>query len=352
MKKYRVKDTKSINFFNRFLKRNPDYQIRKGYNEYLDLIKNQILRKKNSERKRKQISEKLEILFNNTQVGIMVLKKGRKIKEVNKRMADILGYDSLDELAGADITEVHLSEKNYNEFGHKYYNALTNGTQLQIEYQLKRRDGSAVWCTLSGKAVDSLSPPDLNKGVIWMIDDITDRKIHEEKLKEYATKDSLTGLFNRRHFFETGDSELKRHTRHKRPVSVIIADADYFKKVNDTCGHQAGDEVLKAISSIIMNSIRSEDTAARIGGEEFAVLLPETSIEKALVIAERIREKISMAETETHSGPVSITLSLGVAEYNYAEDDIFTLINCADKALYTAKRNGRNRVEKYRKNPG
>ncbi|MCG8685211.1 MAG: PAS domain S-box protein, partial [Desulfobacterales bacterium] len=138
-----------------------------------------------------QLSEKiseLEALFNNSQVGIMALKGGRFLDRGNQRLADILGYDSPEEMTGISMQQLHLSEQRFHEFGEKYYNRLSQKEMLQIEYQLKKKDGTSVWCILSGKALDPETPTDLDKGVIWLVDDISTRKRAEKERKEVLKK--------------------------------------------------------------------------------------------------------------------------------------------------------------------
>ncbi len=171
-------------------------------------------------------------------------------------------------------------------------------------------------------------------------------KRRDEALKSLATTDGLTGLFNHRYF----KSELERHVkaaqRFSRPLSLIIADIDYFKHYNDRNGHSQGDVALKAVASVFMRSVREVDIAARYGGEEFVVILPETPLEGALIAAERIRKKVEeepVANEETQPNG-RLTVSVGVAILKEG-DDMIKLIEAADKALYAAKEEGRNRVE-------
>ncbi|VVS93433.1 PAS domain S-box protein [Desulfoluna spongiiphila] len=123
-------------------------------------------------------------IFSNSMVGIMLLKGGRTLWKANDRMAEILGYDSPEEMEGLSMRELHVSEEAFRRYGAHHYDALVHGVRTQIDYRLKRRDGSVVWCSLSGKAVDAHVPPDLNKGVLWVVDDITERKVSEQAIRE------------------------------------------------------------------------------------------------------------------------------------------------------------------------
>jgi len=161
-----------------------------------------------------------------------------------------------------------------------------------------------------------------------------------EELERLSTSDALTGLYNRRYLTQRLSEELLRSYRHKSSFSVLMADVDEFKKYNDAFGHPAGDEVLKKVASILLNSTRSEDCTARYGGEEFAVLLTGTSGEVAAEVAERIRARV---ESQKFAGR-KITLSIGIAEFPDHGQSADEVIESADEALYAAKRAGRNRV--------
>jgi len=167
---------------------------------------------------------------------------------------------------------------------------------------------------------------------------------YHEEVYQLATHDPLTDLFNRRHFSEQLDTEIARALRHRRPLSLCIIDIDLFKPVNDRYGHIAGDGVLKQIAAILRNQVRCEDLAARIGGEEFAVLLPETPLDGAREFAEQFRSAV--AETVFHPGGVAqhITVSIGIAEARPESGNRSRLMAAADAALYRAKNDGRNRV--------
>ena len=165
-----------------------------------------------------------------------------------------------------------------------------------------------------------------------------------QRLHHNAMTDPLTALLNRRAMEGQLQVEHARSSRHHDTYGLIMGDLDLFKHVNDTHGHDVGDEVLKELAERIQESVRIEDAVARWGGEEFLILLPATASEEALIVAEKIRRKVNEKAFPTSAGPLAITLSLGVAVYN-RDPEPAEVIKRADQALYRAKENGRNRVE-------
>ena len=164
-------------------------------------------------------------------------------------------------------------------------------------------------------------------------------------LAEQATTDPLTRLKNRRAFFENGAKQMSVARRYGTDFSIIVADLDYFKRVNDSFGHQAGDEALIAVARILLQMTRTEDTVARVGGEEFAALLPDTNRLGAAVLAERVRAAVEHERFVVAEQTIQLTLSIGVA--SYAVERVETadqLLNIADQRLYLAKKLGRNRI--------
>jgi len=164
-----------------------------------------------------------------------------------------------------------------------------------------------------------------------------------QELLELSVTDSLTGLFNRKHLWETLARELEGHKRHLRPLAVLMIDIDHFKRYNDTHGHLAGDEVLRRMAGIFRSSLRVSDYAARYGGEEFLMALPDTDSTMAMQVAERLRTLVA-AENFGSGGPAKITVSIGVASTSGHKDEPESLVRNADTALYRAKRAGRNRT--------
>ncbi|HNH04588.1 MAG TPA: PAS domain S-box protein [Anaerolineales bacterium] len=168
-----------------------------------------------------------------------------------------------------------------------------------------------------------------------------------EREQRISRTDSLTETYNRRYFFEIATHECSVAERYRQPLSLIMFDIDNFKKFNDIYGHQVGDEVLRRIAQVAREQLRSADILARYGGEEFTVLLPKSNTHEALIVAERIREKVAACKLDTGNGVVGITISIGVAEYFPDQQTLDDLIRNSDKALYTAKEKGRNQVSVY-----
>ncbi len=167
---------------------------------------------------------------------------------------------------------------------------------------------------------------------------------YHEEIYQLATHDSLTDLHNRRHFIEMADKEIARAMRHQRMLTMCIIDVDLFKPVNDRYGHISGDNVLRQIASVLRRHVRSDDFAARIGGEEFAVLLPECDIDAAYGFAERLRQAIAEVEFKLGNEPQTITVSIGITAMTAERDTCSRIMAAADVALYRAKSLGRNQV--------
>ena len=169
------------------------------------------------------------------------------------------------------------------------------------------------------------------------------QRAHAE-LEVFAATDSLTGCANRREFEARGKAEVARVKRSAAPLAFVTIDLDHFKQINDRYGHRAGDEVLRAFGALIRSILRPSDLAGRIGGEEFAVVLPDTSLERATMVAERLRQ-LTESEVVTFAGTqIRFTLSLGVAQYGPDGDKYESVIEAADSRMYRAKQSGRNQV--------
>ena len=175
--------------------------------------------------------------------------------------------------------------------------------------------------------------------------------IDNAKLYELATKDGLTKLYINRHFMTLLENEVRRCSRYKHNMSVIMLDIDDFKLINDNCGHLVGDQILREVSNQILTTVRKIDVAARYGGEEFVILLPETTKEGAGIIAERLRKNIANLRVNTNDDKVvTTTVSMGISQFPNDGTTAEEMIEAADKALYHSKRNGKNVVSVYEEN--
>ena len=174
--------------------------------------------------------------------------------------------------------------------------------------------------------------------------DISRRKQFEKRLNELATTDGLTGLSNRRHFLEQAEAQLRQALRYNQEFSFMMLDLDHFKRINDTHGHDAGDEVLRAVARTMREVMRGTDILGRLGGEEFGAVMPETGVEAARQVAERLRLGIMEQPIAGPSGFVRITASIGIAHLGSGQTALSDLMKKADLALYEAKNGGRNRI--------
>jgi diguanylate cyclase (GGDEF)-like protein len=183
-----------------------------------------------------------------------------------------------------------------------------------------------------------------NDGRMLTYCDVTDLVRNAQQLEQFATIDSMTGLFNRRHFLTSADAEWNRFQRYQRPLSMLMVDIDHFKQVNDRYGHATGDETIVAVAQACTGGKRQSDIVGRLGGEEFAILLPETDLAQATIVAERLRKAVADRVMITHKVHFRITVSIGIAEASLSMSGMDVLMRAADHALYQAKEQGRNRV--------
>jgi diguanylate cyclase (GGDEF)-like protein/PAS domain S-box-containing protein len=215
-----------------------------------------------------------------------------------------------------------------------------------------RADGSGFWGSALIAPLPEREPPcgleADGPAYCLILRDITDKREASERRRREAFGDYLTGLANRRAFFEAAEQELGRSTTVPRPTAVITLDADHFKAINDRYGHPGGDAVLQHLAAILGETFREVDVVARIGGEEFAVLLPSTDLPRAAVVAERLRSSVASQVVHFDGERIRYTVSAGVASLDDGMGGIDLLLKRADQALYAAKRAGRNRVERWR----
>lgn len=215
-----------------------------------------------------------------------------------------------------------------------------NGLSI-AESKMARADGSTFW---GHSVITRAAQRSDGQGYALLLRDLSEHHETIESLLKAATSDQLTGVANRRALYEAAELEFARHARLPRDISLLLLDIDHFKAINDSYGHPVGDQVIRNLASVMLHSVRSVDTVARLGGEEFAVLLPSTGTDVAVKVAERIRRNVAAQQVASGEGPVSYRVSVGVAQASPEIADIGALIMAADQALYEAKRQGRDRV--------
>lgn len=258
--------------------------------------------------------------------------------------ARMLGY-AADELApDIEVWEALVHPDDWRYIRSSLEPHLRGETEAySAEYRLQHKDGHWVWVLDAGRVLerDAAGAPLRAVGVHQ---DISQRKAMEESLLQLATSDPLTGLWNRRHFTEMVNGELGRVRRHHSEAALLLLDLDHFKRVNDTRGHAAGDEVLRHFSALIGSRLRDGDIFARLGGEEFAILLPCVDAVGAMRAADRFRRMIVDNPASVQSGPVPFSVSIGVSMLLADDEGFDSVFARADEALYAAKHGGRNRA--------
>jgi diguanylate cyclase (GGDEF)-like protein/PAS domain S-box-containing protein len=281
-------------------------------------------------------------LFNRVPVGLYRTTPEGQILDANPALVELLGFPSYDALLNTNTAKLHADlEVRSREGSLLVQNNLVRGFELQ----LRRYDGTLIWVRDTVRTVlDHASRVLYYEG---NLEDITERRRAEETLRELATHDELTGLYNRREMMRLLAEEVERFQRHGRPVSLALLDIDHFKRINDTYGHPVGDEILKGFSQLLLTQVRSLDRAARYGGEEFAIVMPETTQVNAFMLAERMREFLAghtfvVKQTNGCQLNVALTVTIGIGEISPCIVTKEAFIEAVDQVLYEGKRQGRN----------
>jgi diguanylate cyclase (GGDEF)-like protein/PAS domain S-box-containing protein len=285
--------------------------------------------------------DEISDLYQHAPCGYHSLDAEGRLVRMNETALNWLGY-GWQEVQGRHFTEL-LTPAGRVTFAENFPRFIAAGHIENLELELVRKDGSTLPVGITATAVYD---PDgrflCSRSTSF---DLTERKRLESRLDQLARTDALTGLSNRRDFYDQASRELQRCERTHKTMALLILDIDHFKQVNDTHGHQGGDRVLQAIANTCKAILRKIDIVARIGGEEFAAMLPETTLELALEIADRMRLAIAGLVTELAPGEkVRVTASIGVARYEPTDVDLDRLMARADAALYASKHAGRDRV--------
>jgi diguanylate cyclase (GGDEF)-like protein/PAS domain S-box-containing protein len=265
-----------------------------------------------------------------------------RLLDANPAMADIFDYPSPDEMLRQvkDMaTDIFLSPAQHRT----YLRALQEqGILKDYPLKLRRRDGSMVWVELCSRGIFSDAGKLLE--IEGLMADVTEKRDMIKQLKAMARQDCLTGLWNRRYFIELGQREVDRAKRENSPLSLVFFDLDHFKRINDNHGHEAGDQVLADLSGLCRRHLRAIDVFGRVGGEEFAVLLPGTTTSGAVSVAEKLRTAIAANAVRLPQATIRCTASFGVASTQAPVTNLDRLLKEADSAMYRSKEGGRNHV--------
>jgi len=297
-----------------------------------------VTERKISEEAIRKLDEQYRLVVENANEGIAIIKDSF-VKYVNPKLEVVTGYTP-EELGERPFTEyIHEDErKEVETMMSKLSGGLESPDIKSFKFVVK--DGALRWMEMKVKRITWDEQP----ATLHFISDITERKEAEEELRKLATTDPLTGALNRRRFMELGEEELYRARRYANPLSILMLDLDHFKKINDTHGHAAGDDVLVRFVEKCVEELRLSDSFGRLGGEEFAALLPETDTEGAKVVADRLRKRIGDLDLRSNGKKIRFTVSIGVSQLRESDPNIEPVLNRADSALYKAKNAGRNTV--------
>ena len=294
------------------------------------------------ERGARRAEQRVRAVFDGVRdYAIFSLDRDYRIDTWNRSAERLFGYPA-EEVIGRDYLMLFPRDPSSTVRHEDVTNGAIAGGWAEDEGWWARKETTRFW---GSSVVSVVEEPDGGRsGYIVVTRDLTRKKREEDDLRDAASKDFLTGLSNRRAFEETARQELQRWQRGREPLSLLMIDADHFKRVNDAHGHGTGDDVLRALARAVQDQVRELDVAARLGGEEFVVLLPSTDAVGGRAAAERIRTCVeALRVTAPDGSTVRFTVSIGVAEATRDAASVELLLQRADDALYEAKRRGRNR---------
>ncbi len=265
---------------------------------------------------------------------------GPEIVYVNKAFTELTGY-SLAEVEGKSPRILQSDETDVNEKA-KIRHALAHQSPVRVTLKNFSKFGDAYWLDLS-----ILPLKNANGEVSHFVAierDVTEQKDFELQLEVLTRTDHLTKILNRRAFYETSAQEFQRFKRKGTEYAMLMVDIDHFKQINDQYGHTIGDEAIKTIAKLCQEHSRSYDTVARMGGEEFCLLLPETDKETSYIIAEKLRKMIEAYTLKTAAGDIKMTVSIGVSVVKESDKEHSSIFQRVDKRMHEAKESSRNCV--------
>ncbi|MCG8617959.1 MAG: diguanylate cyclase [Desulfobacterales bacterium] len=330
-----------ILIWNRKLKREVEARVR-----LIGELEQAIADLKRADEKVARSEAKFRELFESSRDAVMILDRDKGFVNCNNAALKVFGCSRADEFLGKQVVDFSPPFQPSGAASSDEVEIHLDAAQVRggcfFEWQHKSLGGDTFPAEIMLSAVEVEGRQMFQA----LIRDITRRKAMEDELKRLASKDPLTGANNRRVFLEKGAYELSRSQRYHHAFAVLMIDVDRFKSINDTYGHQAGDEVLKALVYQSRQIIRETDIFGRLGGEEFAVILPETDADTAAEVGERLRSALADIRVGSEKGGIRFTVSLGLGEMTSYTDSLQTIIGRADAALYKAKEEGRNRLVK------
>ncbi len=283
---------------------------------------------------------RLQAILEQSPIGVSVSRRDNgRIIFANTRFAELIGLTPSD-VIGKRARDYYLDDHQRERVIERLRNS---GSVVNMEVQFRRADGSAFWTLFT---VNQAVIQGVQVNLAWIYD-YTERRNMEEALRDMASRDPLTGIYNRRSFMELARSQLARAHRYQEPLSVFVLDVDHFKRINDTYGHATGDDALRMVAGGCQSILREYDILGRLGGEEFVVVLPGATADESRVVAERVRRHLARMPIPGPTGCFHLTSSIGIAGVDGATDTLEKAIHRADLALYRAKREGRNRVAVY-----
>ena len=278
----------------------------------------------------------LKTILDNLEAFVYMKDESRRFLYVNDKVANLFGLPP-EQIIGQK--EQDILPKETAEHFHKTDNLVIKQQRVLRTEETLSSNGQ-TYHYLSVKTPVTLSD---KRSIIGFSTDVSEIYKLKEEFKHLANTDELTGIYNRRYFIVQSENAFCAFKRQHSDFSLVTFDIDYFKQVNDEFGHPVGDAVLKNLSNIVKALLRQEDTFSRIGGEEFAILLPYTNLQSAMVVAERLQAQLASEYVYTET-LLKVTLSIGVTAFNESDDSFDAIFSRVDKALYLAKEQGRNRI--------
>ena len=288
----------------------------------------------------------LRAIVDDLNYGIVVLDPERRVQFINRAFRRF--WRVPDELAesrqsfvrlmyhGRGVAAYAVSHDRLGDYVAKQMDLIRTGEDRPLNIELANGEVIQFRC----KALP-------NGGRLLTYGNVSELAHEAEALERLASVDGMTGLNNRRHFLVLAESEWSRFRRYGRPLALLMIDIDLFKSINDKYGHDVGDDVIKSVAEVLQNNKRTSDVAGRLGGEEFALILPEATLDSALTAAERLRQLVADGAINVEGHRLSVTISIGASAGDADMSGVDELLKQADIALYEAKRSGRNRVCRF-----